>query len=163
MFSPIERMKTLHVSDVMSRQPIEVSANQTMCAAAKAFSENDVSSAPVVNEQGHCVGMLSAADFVKRDRPQSSGLNRHELATRESDHCFNIEPISDLVSRYMSLCVQSVSAETSLLQAAREMAGAHIHHLPVLENERPIGVLSTMDIVAAMINIVDEADACRNG
>ena len=37
------------------------------------------------------------------------------------------------------------------------MCGAHIHHLLVIDDENhPVGVISTMDIVAAMVNVVDE-------
>ena len=39
------------------------------------------------------------------------------------------------------------------------MCAEHIHHLPVLEDERPIGIVSTTDIVAALINAVDEVEA----
>ena len=136
MFPGIDRLKMLRVQDVMSRQVIEIAASLTMREAAEAFSQGDVNSAPVVDDQRHCVGMLSAPDFIKRERTQSS----------------------DMVTSYMSVAPQSVSADESLLDAARVMLKEHIHHLPVLEDDRPIAVLSTMDIVAVLINAVDEVD-----
>ncbi|MDP6557650.1 MAG: CBS domain-containing protein [Pirellulaceae bacterium] len=155
----IGRLKLLKVQDVMSRKVIEVSVNQTMGEAATALAESDVVSAPVIDEQGRCVGMLSAADYVKRDCPQRSEMSQHELTKRGPEDCFKIETTTDMVSCYMSTAVQSVAADESLLRAARAMCAEHIHHLPVLEDGRPIGVVSTMDIVAALINAVDEADA----
>lgn len=136
MIPGIDRLKTLKVRDVMSRHVVEVNANLTMPEAAEAFSQGDVNSAPVVDDRERCVGMLSAADFIKRERPQSSHL----------------------VSDYMSASPRSVPADESLLNAARMMLKEHIHHLPVLEDERPIGVISTMDLVAVLINAVDEAE-----
>jgi CBS-domain-containing membrane protein len=57
----------------------------------------------------------------------------------------------------MSPSVQSVDAGASLVAAARMMCTAHLHHLPVIDEEdRPIGILSTLDVVAAMVNAVDE-------
>ncbi len=159
MFPGIDRLKRLKVQDVMSREVIEVSANQTMGEAAKAFTQSDVSSAPVVDEQGRCVGILSAADFIKRDCPQCSEISRHALTKRGPDDGFTIESPTDMVSCYMSTAVQSVAADESLLQAAQVMCAEHIHHLPVLEDDRPIGVVSTMDIVATLINAVDEVEA----
>ncbi|MBC8353185.1 MAG: CBS domain-containing protein [Planctomycetes bacterium] len=152
----IERLKMLKVRDVMSRKVIEVSANQAMGEAAQAFAASDVSSAPVTDDQGRCVGMLSATDYVKRDCPQCSEMRRHQLTRQGPDDGFTIESATDMVSSYMSTAVQSVSADESLLQAARAMCAAHIHHLPVLENDRPVGVISTMDIVAAMVTAIDE-------
>jgi CBS domain-containing protein len=141
MFPVIDRLKRLRVRDVMSRRVIEVSANQTMSEAAQAFAQSDVSSAPVVDDQGRCIGMLSAADFIKRDGRKNG----------------------DMVRGYMSAALHSVAAGESLLQAARVLSANHIHHLPVLEDERPIGVVSTMDIVAALINAVDEMDVRKYG
>ena len=157
MFPGIDRLKLLKVQDVMSRQVIEVSANQTMGEAAQVFAQSDVSSAPVVDEQGRCVGILSATDFIKRDCPQCSEMSRHAL--RGPDDGFTIESPTDMVSCYMTTAVQSVVADESLLQAAQVMCAEHIHHLPVLEDDRTIGVVSTMDIVATLINAVDEVEA----
>ena len=155
----LERLRMLKVRDLMCRNVIEVSANQTMSEAAKAFALSGVSSAPVIDEQGRCVGMLSAADFIKRDCPQHSEAAGYELTTHGPDAGFAIESPSDMVSGYMSGAVQSTSADDSLLHIARAMCGEHIHHLPVLEGERPVGVVSTMDIVAALVNAVDEVEA----
>ena len=141
MFPGIDRLKRLQVRDVMSRRVIEVSANQTMSEAAQAFAQSAVSSAPVVDDQGRCIGMLSAADFIKRDGRMNG----------------------DVVHCYMSAALQSVATDESLLQAARVMSAEHIHHLPVLEDKRPIGVVSTMDIVAALINAVDEVESRQHG
>lgn len=159
MFPGISRLKTLRVRDAMCPNVIEVSANQTMGEAARAFAASGVSSAPVIDDQGRCVGMLSAADFIKRDCPQCGGMSRHELTQRGPDDSFAIESSTDMVSGYMSTAVQSVALDESLLQAARVMCAEHIHHLPVLEADRPVGVVSTMDIVAALINTVDEVEA----
>ena len=159
MQAAIDRLRTLKVSDVMSRGVIPISANQTMGEAAKTFAENEIASAPVVDEVGRCIGMLSAADFMKRDRPQSGDTEPHKLTRDHANDCPSIESPTDMVNCYMTDAVQAVSADESLLQAARMMSAAHIHHLPVLDGSRPVGVVSTMDIIAALINAVEEIDA----
>jgi CBS domain-containing protein len=158
MFPGIDRLRTLKVRDVMSHKVIEISANQTMSEAAKAFAQGDISSAPVVDDQGRCIGMLSAADFIKRDCLQRGERDRHETTKRPDDPVTS-ESTSDIVGRYMSSAPKSVTADSLVLQAARAMSAEHIHHLPVLEEQRPIGLVSTMDIVAALINAVDEVQA----
>ncbi len=161
MLSAINRLRLLKVRDIMSHQVINVSANQTMAEAAQAFADNDVSSAPVTDEQGRCVGVLSAADFIKRDSGQDDEFNGRELTQREQaahapDDCLTLKRTSDTVREYMSSAVQTVKAEATLLDAARAMCAEHVHRLPVLQAQRPVGVISTMDIVAALINAVDE-------
>jgi CBS domain-containing protein len=158
----IQRLRMLKVRDVMSRHVVEVSANQSMSRAAISFAESGVTSAPVINEVGLCVGMLSASDFMKWSCPDCGETRQHTLVRDNPGECYSIEPSSDMVRTYMSPAVQSVAADESLLQAARTMCVAHIHHLPVLENDRPVGVVSIMDIAAALVTAIDEVDAALN-
>src|SRR5262249_11760543 len=63
----LDRLQSLRVSDVMNRDVVSVSAAQTMGAAAAAFAAHGISGARGVDEQGRCVGVISAADFVRCD------------------------------------------------------------------------------------------------
>ncbi len=167
MFAAIDRLRTLKVSDVMAKNVVEVSKNQTMEEVAKQFTSNDISSAPVINEQGRCVVMLSAADYLKRDPPRHEhgetpvAMQGHSLVRDESRDSLGIVAARDTVDCYMASAVQSIAADASLLEAGRVMCAAHVHRIPVLDGERVVGIVSTMDIVAAMLNAVDELDADR--
>jgi CBS domain-containing protein len=130
-----------------------------MSDAAKAFAENEIGSAPVVDESGRCIGMLSVADFMKCNCPQRGDTEPRTPTRDRANDCPSTESPSDMVNSYMTTAVHSVSAAESLLQAARLMSAEHIHHLPVLDGPRPIGVVSTMDVVAALINAVEEVEA----
>ncbi len=144
---------------------VEVSKNQTMEEAAKLFAAHGMSSAPVVDEQGHCVGMLSSSDFLRRDCPQDENgksgvaLQGHSLVEDEPGEALRIVSANDAVSCYMGAGVQSITADVSLLDAGRMMCVARVNHLPVLERDRVVGIVSTMDLVAAMLNAFDEMDA----
>jgi CBS domain-containing protein len=55
------------------------------------------------------------------------------------------------VSRYMTADVVTVGLQTPLPKVARTMIDAHIHRVMVVDEERrPIGVVSSADLVAAM-------------
>jgi CBS domain-containing protein len=140
MWTAINRLLSLKVSDVMSRSLVEVSASQGMAEVAAIFDANRISSAPVIDERGSCIGILSAGDFLRRTC---------EGETRNAE-------LGDLVGAYMTDAVQSVAPNQSLLNAARIMCADHFHHLPVIEGHRVIGVISTMDIIAAMLNAIEE-------
>ena len=66
MNSAIERLLSLRVCDVMSSTVVEVSVNASLAEAAALLVDNNVSGAPVVDESGRCVGVLSSTDFVVR-------------------------------------------------------------------------------------------------
>jgi CBS-domain-containing membrane protein len=84
-------------------------------------------------------------DYVRRERL---------LRGPDADH------LNDTVQDHMSRSVQSVRPEQTLLTAARIMCAQHVHRLPVLDVEgRSIGLLTSMDVVAALVNAIDEREA----
>ncbi len=138
--NPTNRLVTLKVVDVMSTNVVSLPQTETMATAAETFRVHGITSAPVVDDEGRCIGVVSASDFLHP----------------EYDHDINL----DVLAKNMSASVQMVPASAPLLQAARIMNSTHLHHLPVLdEQQRIVGVVSTLDIVAAVVNAVDESEA----
>ena len=157
----IDRLAALRVADVMAREVRTVGKNQTMSEIAADWVENGLSSAPVVDELGHCVGVVSASDFVKREnRIQQSGDGGSATSDEQTGHPYRCAPVADdYVSHHMTDAVQTIHPAESLLQAARVMCAEHIHRLLVVDPQgHPVGVVSTMDVVAATVNVVDEMD-----
>ncbi len=164
MRNTIERLRSLRVCDVMSKAVVPVSANQTMADAAAVFMKNNITGAPVVDEQGHCVGVLSTVDFARREgagAPSSLSGVGHELRRNGPAAPLQIEEVDDeLVRAHMASAVQTVPADVPLLHAARMMCVGHVHRLPVLdERGHPIGMLTSLDLVAAMVQATDEFPA----
>jgi CBS-domain-containing membrane protein len=157
MWTAINRLLSLKVSDVMSRSLVEVTANQGMGEAAAVFAAHHVTSAPVINEQGCCIGILSAADFLRRNCEGDNRNSDSQVLTRQDPtRPREVVPTGDLVGTYMTDAVQSVAPHQSLLNAARIMCVDHIHHLPVIAGQHVMGVISTMDVIAAMLNAIEE-------
>jgi predicted transcriptional regulator len=160
MNSAIERLLTLRVSDVMSRNVVSVEAAETMRRAAGTLTQHFISGAPVVDKQGQCIGMLSATDFMQcvAELPEdvSAGETDNRNGNRDVPHACPM-PATDSVASHMSALVQPVEASQPLTQAARLMCQNHIHRLVVLDREgQPTGMLTSLDIVAAVINAVEE-------
>ncbi|OYV80609.1 MAG: hypothetical protein B7Z73_18960, partial [Planctomycetia bacterium 21-64-5] len=66
-------------------------------------------------------------------------------------------PATDLVASHMSALVQTVAIDQPLTAAARLMCQNHIHRLIALDDQgRPAGVLTSLDIVAALISALEE-------
>ncbi len=58
MDSAVDRLLTLKVKDVMTRQVVCVAKDQLLSDAADLFVEKGISGAPVVDASGRCVGIL---------------------------------------------------------------------------------------------------------
>ena len=170
MNTAFDRLTTLTVSDVMSKDVVQISAHQSMSEAAASMLQMDISGVIVVNEEGRCVGVLSAADFVRREyrdgrsSEDSFDPGGHELT--RSGMAGSLE-ISDTrheqVGANMSSAVQSIRADSSLLSAAKMMVLEHVHRLPVLDGGGyPVGLLTSTDILAAVVNAHQEIQQERS-
>lgn len=162
MNSAIERLLSLRVSDVMTRDVVSVPADRAMPVAAATLVDSRISGAPVVNEGGRCVGVLSAADFVRRavwtDEDVRPKRTREccPSTTPETDGDRH-RPATDLVASYMSPAVHSVNVGRPFMDAARLMCQHHVHRLMVLDDDgRLAGVLTSLDLVAALIAAIEE-------
>jgi CBS-domain-containing membrane protein len=141
----IDRLVTLKVKDVMSRDVVCVTPDQALPDVAQLFVDHRISGVPVTTADGSCIGVLSAVDYVKRERI---------IRSPEAND------VEDTVAVHMSASVQSVRPEQTLLTAARIMCAQHVHRLPVLDMEgRAIGLVTSMDVVAALVNAIDEREA----
>ncbi len=145
MDSAVDRLLTLKVKDAMTRHVVCVSRDQLLSEAADLFVAKGISGAPVIDSEGRCVGILSAIDYVKREHVLR-GTGAEEVA-------------GNRVYQEMSAGVRWVQPENTLLNAARIMCEKHVHRLPVLDQQRkPVGLITSMDIVAALVNAIDERE-----
>lgn len=139
------RLLTLKVKDAMTRQVVCVSKDQTLSEAACLFFSQGISGAPVVDGTGRCVGVLSAIDYVGGEEVLRG--------------IWPVGKPGDQVYQQMSTQLRYVQAEHTLLRAARMMCAEHVHRLPVLDAEhRPVGLITSMDIVAVLVNVIDEQE-----
>ena len=141
------------VKDVMSRDVVSVHSGDSIHEALNLMVENRVSALPVVDGRNHCIGIISTTDLVDLTRDVDDDVNQMEELDPSSrrwliDKLVNTMGTEKLDS-YMTENVATVSSETLLARAAREMLRNRVHHLPVVDSqERLIGIISTMDILA---------------
>lgn len=156
MNSAIERLLTLRVVDIMNTSVAVIPHNITMSEAARVLAEYGITGAPVVDSEGRCVGVLSSTDFAARARLKQTsavkGADSPEVALVGLDRIGN-----DLVEEHMSPVVQTVSEMSPITAAARIMCREHIHRLVIVDDDnKPVGVVSSLDLVASMIAAIEE-------
>ena len=122
----------------------------------------------MTDDDGKFVGILSVSDLVHR-----SGTERAEgestpvaLAAGEDDttwdlfekaHALDRDAGIKQVASRMSRQVTSVREITPLVEVARVMCSGHWHRVPVIDETGTLkGIISTMDLLAAIVNIADE-------
>ena len=157
MHEMFDRIVTLRVGEVMTAAPVTIDCSASMQEASRLFSDKRIHAVPVVDHLGHCVGILTASDFVKRADLFAEADARLNPIVHEEQGIM-VEPCSfDYVTDCMTQCIQSVAPTTPLISAAKIMIGARLHVLPVIDDHKPVGVLSNLDVVAVLVNAFEEA------
>ena len=133
--SSLLKFDRLVVADVMTVDPIRVSVDDTIESAEQLLAAYRISGLPVVDANGHLVGVLSRTDLLLDGGPGLSQL----LRGRESGL---------RVGELMSSPPITVGLSTTLSDAARLMRDERVHRLVIVnEGDEPIGVLSATDFV----------------
>jgi len=151
----------------MNTDLIYCSPEDTIFEAAKKLSENKISGMPVL-ENGKLVGIVSLTDIVKylSSELNKSILDKFEKFNVSDNTTFLILKLIEKELRFakelrklsknkvrdiMSKKVIVVDPDSSLIEAASLMEKHDITRLPVVENEKLVGIISKSDLVRAII------------
>jgi CBS-domain-containing membrane protein len=163
MLALAKPLLALTARDLMIGDVVTVPRDMGMQAAARCLENMHVSGAPVVDEQGRCMGVLSSSDFVA-----CCAANRTRCAKHRAEaHCgpctfpdcvgsewqmVNVEEsIEGVVRDHMTPDPVTARPETPIARLAQMMVDAHVHRLVIVDDQRrPLGIISTTDIVAAI-------------
>lgn len=110
-----------------------VSPDTTVMEALELMAEKDIGAIPVVKE-GKLVGIFSERDYA-----------RQAVRQRET---LNLLP----VSTFMTTDVITVSPTQTVKDCMILMTARRIRHLPVIENENMVGIITIGDVVKTIIS-----------
>jgi CBS domain-containing protein len=116
----------MNIRDVMTQNPHSVSPDDSIQNAARIMRDHDTGVVPVV-ENGRPVGLVTDRDIVVRAVAEDGQLSR---------------PVRDIVTG----SVITASPEMSTREAADLMSEHQVRRLPVVENERLVGIVSIGDL-----------------
>jgi CBS domain-containing protein len=130
--------RELRVRDLMTLEPVTVRGGAPLVVADMLMRQFGVSGLPVIDGQGELIGVLSRTDLMAlAGDPQVDAWQGRSVAAT------------------MTAPSLTVEADASLVEAAARMEEHRVHRLVVVEPEggRPIGILSTTDIVRAVASM----------
>lgn len=140
----------LTAADLMSPAVVTVPQDMPLADADRLLAHEQISGAPVTDADGHCVGILSATDFVHWVEDRANGAStRQACGTDERNLDAETLP-ADTVCAYMTSDPVTVGPRIGIRDLARLMLDAHIHRLAVEEQHRLFGIVSSTDILAAV-------------
>lgn len=140
--------------EVMSSPPITIPASAGVREVAKILEENEISGAPVVDEQERPIGVVSRTDLLRLlfeggpGRPPDATFLELLVADSPSELAVDVEELGT-AEDFMSPDPVTVALEEPLAKIARKMAEERVHRVIVVDRDRRVaGVVTTLDLLA---------------
>lgn len=149
-------MRQRSVSDLMSRGVVDVRPDTAFKEIVKTLADHDVTAVPVVDDDGHPLGVVSEADLMRCEarQPDPSGrvpevLRRYAPAREDSGATPARPPTAGTLMSSPALVARP---EWSVVEAARLMDERHVKRLPVVDRtDHLIGILSRSDLLRVFL------------
>jgi predicted transcriptional regulator len=131
-------VKTESVKDYMATKLICYHPEQGIYEVIDSMLKHKISGAPVLDDAGTLVGIISEQDCLK----EVIDVSYHNLPTSEAK-----------VKNYMTKDVQTIDASKDVLEVAQAFLNSNYRRFPVIENGRLVGQVSRRDILRAAQNM----------
>ena len=129
-------MKTpTSVKNYMAKDLITFSPETNVLSAIRTLIKHKISGAPVVDETGWIVGIISEFDCLK---PILESSYHNDMGTH--------------VKNCMTKSITTINANASLMDAATLFLNNGWRRLPVVENKKLVGQISRIDILRAVLD-----------
>jgi CBS domain-containing protein len=148
----------MRVEDFMTRRVVTVTPDTPILAAARLMLDNHISGLPVTDASDHVVGVITEMDLLREDGRSAKGSpwlqmvagtdgltgDPARLGARKVHEIMSREPIT-------------VAAIAPIAEACRLLAQHRIKRLPVVGNNKLVGIIGRSDVVRAFAQSAEKA------
>lgn len=146
-------LSSTEVKEVMSKHVEYLMCDDTISDALAMMIDQGLTTAPVVNSEDKCIGILSRSDLtgtlLDEDGELSKLLDTSVTFGRFVESLETCD--SRKVSEMMTYEVETIREDQSVVEACNIMSSNKIHHLPVVNAAgKVVGMISSFDVVKAV-------------
>ncbi len=147
-------MSELLAKDIMTKKVITISKDATVEKSIRIFLKNNISGAPVIDEDNKMVGIICEADIIVKMSslpfPMSFGfafLDNYESYTKNTR-----EYLETRIEEIMSKKIKTVTEDMTLSKVVNIMINNNLNRVPVVDNHNKLsGIITRADIMRSMI------------
>jgi CBS domain-containing protein len=130
----------MRIHELMQSNLVTVASDSPVSEAIVALADAHVTGLPVVDGNGHLVGVLSTSDILtamaERPADELTGALFEDLTVRD----------------LMTPKPMTIAPQAGIKEAAQQMLYANVHRLFVEKDGELLGVISQSDVVRAVAN-----------
>ena len=139
--------------DVMVSAVMTLKSSSTVADAAELFLEKRISAAPVVDDQGKILGIVSEGDLMHRVEAGTQRQRSWWLYPFVGESALATEYVkahAKKVADVMTRSVVTVSPDTAVHEIAALIESKRIKRVPVVENGKLVGLVSRANLIQAL-------------
>jgi len=144
-------------ADLMSTNPVSLHKGASVHEAIALLTDRNFDAAPVIDENGRPIGVVTVTDILVHDREYARFLKTGDMTPKSDMEIygnrlpddFGIEIVDRTsVEEIMTPAVFTVEETTPAAVAVRKMLDLRVHHLFVADQDGVlIGVISSCDVL----------------
>jgi CBS domain-containing protein len=134
---------------MMTTQVTTVGPDSSVKSAGRVMADQGFAALPVVDGSGAVIGIVAEADVLRNRLPPDPRLH-----VRRDAGDGRVPPL--LVREVMTTAVRTVLATTDVAELAHFFLDEGLRSVPVLDDERLVGIVSRRDVLRALSRSDDE-------
>lgn len=141
------------VRQIMKTDILTIAKGASYRQVAKLLLEKKMSGAPVIDKEGKLIGIVSEKDLFKAIYPSYNDFYASPDSFLDFDKLEkeSNEASDKLVEDFMSPRLITTTPTTPILKVGAIMVATAIHRVPVMENEKLVGMISRGDVYRAIL------------
>ena len=130
------------ISNIMTKEVITLSCKDDLETAEQIFKKNKIRHIPVVSGD-KIIGMLSYTDLLRISFADAVNEDEESVDTV----VYNMFTIEQVMAKNLT----TVTSTTSIKEVAEILAKKEFHALPVVDNKKLVGIVTTTDLIKYLI------------
>jgi len=132
-------MKSIPISSIMTKNVVCVSPDQKIIDVKHIYEKKNFHHHIPVTEDGELKGMISLIDFM---------YNIAGAGMSDSSKVYSELKVKDIMTQKPFYLTINATVE----DAAKQLEKGYFHAVPILENNKIVGIVSTADIIKYFLN-----------
>ncbi|GGG40964.1 CBS domain-containing protein [Bizionia arctica] len=134
--------KRAPISDIMTKDVITLNHTDDLETAEHLFKSKKIRHIPVVSGE-KIIGMLSYTDLLR--------ISFADAIDEEEDNVDTVVYNMFTIEQVMAKNLTSVNSSTTIKEVAEILAKKEFHALPVVDNKKLVGIVTTTDLINYLI------------
>jgi len=135
--------KNQPISSIMTQEVITLSLKDSLYSAEKRMKTNHIRHMPVVDKD-ELIGLISLSDLQR-----ISFIDAYSKEGTEDTPVYNMLSIRDMMIKNPL----TASPKTTILEVSKLLASKEFHSLPVVDDEKLVGIITTTDLLHYFIEL----------